>query len=149
MCDSIRSTTVCLLCPLGNKPLGHLGCPYGIANAAGGSNHKYQYLFPQSQNKKWKLLCEEDRTQTRLCSNKFILSKRENETCFVNFSHMCCIEHVMNCVVGKRVIIFDIVVTFGHCQKAINKGVATLGYTYTLAHSLFLSNFPLCIFSQW
>lgn len=31
------------------------------------------------------------------------------------------------CCGQKRVIIFDIAVTFGHCQKAINKGVATLG----------------------
>lgn len=41
----------------------------------------------------------------------------------------------------KQAIIFDIAVTFGHCQRAINKGVATLGYTYGLAHSLIM-NFP-------
>lgn len=42
----------------------------------------------------------------------------------------------------KGAIIFDIAVTFGHCQRAINKGVATLGYTYVLAHSLIMNNFP-------
>lgn len=42
--------------------------------------------------------------------------------------------------------ILDIAVTFGHRQRAINKGVATLGYTYALAHSLIMNNLPFqCI----
>lgn len=46
-------------------------------------------------------------------------------------------------------ITFDIAVTFGQCQRAINKGVATLGNTYALAHSLIMNNFPSqCIHSE-
>lgn len=69
---------------------------------------------------------------------------RENETGSVNFSsHVYCMKHsVMSREPEKWAIIFDIAVTFGHCQRAINKGVATLGYTYALAHSLIMNNFP-------
>lgn len=46
-------------------------------------------------------------------------------------------------------IALDIAVTFGHCQRAINKGVATLGFTYARAHSLITNNFPSpCIQSE-
>lgn len=39
MCENISNTTVCLLCPLGNKPLGHSCCPYGIASASVGQTN--------------------------------------------------------------------------------------------------------------
>lgn len=31
--ENISNTTVCLLCPLSNKPLGHSGYPNGIASS--------------------------------------------------------------------------------------------------------------------
>lgn len=75
---------------------------------------------------------------------------RENETGCLNFLHVYGAKHgTRSRVLGKWAIIFDIAVTFGHCHRAINKGVATLGYTYVLAHSLIMNNFPsLYIWSE-
>lgn len=56
----------------------------------------------------------------------------------------CVRERRLRSRAAAGAIIFDIAVTFGHCQRAINKGVATLGHTNTLAHSLIM-NFPLSV----
>lgn len=85
---------------------------------------------------------------SHVLEEKYTLT-RENETGFVNFLHMCTACNVMSRELETGAIIFDIAVTFGHCQNAINKGVATLGYTYALAHSLIMNNLPFqCIQSE-
>lgn len=40
MCNDISNTTVCLLCPLGNKPLGHSVYPNGTASASLGKTNR-------------------------------------------------------------------------------------------------------------
>ena len=48
MCRDISNTTVCLLCPLGNKPLGHSLYPDGIASASVGKTNRLP-VFLQHQ----------------------------------------------------------------------------------------------------
>lgn len=166
MCDNISNTAVCLLCPPGNKPLGHSGCPNGTARASMGqtntcvSTEQIPRLV-QKRASEWKGINKRGGEQVKIdkkrrkrtsgdcCSDVWVLRQkwaltRENETCRVNFLHVraACEGSGESHALEERAIIFDIAVTFGHCQRAINKGVATLGYSSALAQSLIMNNFP-------
>lgn len=153
MCGNIKSTTVCLLCPLGNKPSGHSGCPYGTASVSVGQcDHTCILCFwvffffklkgdeePGENGGKCFLLIEiiiitviikwKQKKSAFTGSyaspriNRHPDGRKWNLLCELS-SHVCCMSHAITSRgLEKRPLIFDIAVTFGCCQRAINKGV--------------------------